>query len=244
MRNYIVAFLCFFLAVFTLHCNKKDAPSMNTGIVYKSGNIGAEIPQEKSSETNIQQLQNKLKSMSSAELFQFALDCWNKGRYSDALTAYNKILETDKNYPDLYYHLGLLYRDMSMADEAICAFQTALVQNPDSAESHCNLGYAYRYKGLHNEAVAEYKKSLALLPESKTKQKANIHYNLGFSYFSGGLIDDSINEFKTALAYKPNDKEIHQKLGIAYTSKGWLDKAKEEFTLSKEYIASGQKEPD
>ena len=57
--------------------------------------------------------------MSNNDRFQFAADCGNQGRYSEALAAYNMILETDKNYPDLYYYQGLLYRDMGMLEVAL-----------------------------------------------------------------------------------------------------------------------------
>lgn len=233
MKNYVVILFGFLLAVPMPGCSKDDISYPNAGIVYKSHGIGGENINDthSSQKHDAQQLQDKLRSMSNDDLFQFALTCGNQGNCSEALTAYNKILETDKNYPDIYYYQGLLYRDMGMMDEAICAFQTAITQNPDSAEAHYNLGYAYRCKGLHNEAVPEYQKSLELIPENKTKQKAYIHFNLGFSYFSNGMIDGAIDEFKKALAYKPKDKEIHQKLGIAYTAKGWTEKAKDEFSL-------------
>ena len=233
MKNYVVILLGFLLVASMLGCSKDDTSYPKAGIVYKSQGIVDESPSDlqASEKPDVQQLQDKLSSMSNDDLFQFALTCGNQGNCSEALTAYNKILETDKNYPDLYYYQGLLYREMGMMDEAICAFQTAITQNPDSSEAHYNLGYAYRCKGLHSEAIPEYQKSLKLIPENKTKQKAYIHFNLGFSYFSNGMIDDAIGQFKKALAYKPKDKEIHQKLGIAYTAKGWTDKAKDEFSL-------------
>jgi len=233
MKNYVVILLGFLLVASMLGCSKDDTSYPKAGIVYKSQGIVDESPSDlqASEKPDVQQLQDKLSSMSNDDLFQFALTCGNQGNCSEALTAYNKILETDKNYPDLYYYQGLLYREMGMMDEAICAFQTAITQNPDSSEAHYNLGYAYRCKGLHSEAIPEYQKSLKLIPENKTKQKAYIHFNLGFSYFSNGMIDGAIDEFKKALAYKPKDKEIHQKLGIAYTAKGWTDKAKDEFSL-------------
>ena len=235
MKNYVVLLLGFLLVTPMLGCSKDDTSYPKAGVIYKSGDIHdknhAAGANGRSPLLTPQQIDDKLKSMSNDDLFQFALTCGNQGNCSEALTAYNKILETDKNYPGLYYYQGLLYRDMGMMDEAICAFQTAITQNPDSAEAHYNLGYAYRCKGLHNEAIPEYQKSLELISENKTKQKAYIHFNLGFSYFSNGMIDDAIGQFKNALAYKPKDKEIHQKLGIAYTAKGWTDKAKDEFTL-------------
>ncbi|MCR4321368.1 MAG: tetratricopeptide repeat protein [Candidatus Brocadiaceae bacterium] len=233
MKNYVVILLGFLLVASMLGCSKDDTSYPKAGIIYKSRGIGDENPSDlqTSQKLDVQQLNDKLRSMSNDDLFQFALDCGNQGNCSEALAAYNKILETDKNYPDLYYYQGLLYRDMGMMDEAICAFQTAITQSPDSAEAHYNLGYAYRCKGLHSEAIPEYQKSLKLISENKTKQKAYIHFNLGFSYFSNGMIDDAIGQFKKALAYKPKDKEIHQKLGIAYTAKGWTDKAKDEFSL-------------
>ncbi len=232
--KYAIAILLGLLpTAFMLGCSKEDTTSQKVGILYKSGGAGDETTNDSGSpqKSDIQQLNAKLRSMNNNDLFQFALTCGNQGSYSEALAAYNKILETDKNYPDLYYYQGLLYRDMGLVDEAICAFQTAITQNPNSAEAYYNLGYAYRCKGLHIEAIPEYRKSLALISEKKTKQKAYIHYNLGFSYFSSGLIDDAISEFQKALAYKPKDRDIHQKLGIAYATKGWADKAKDEFSL-------------
>ncbi|MEB2308591.1 MAG: tetratricopeptide repeat protein [Candidatus Brocadiaceae bacterium] len=232
--TYPVMILLWLLSMaFMLGCSKNDTASSSVGIVYKSGDIGDETTNNSGSAQKLdtRQLNEKLRSMTNDDLFQFALTCGNQGNYSEAVAAYDKILETDKNYPDLYYYQGLLYRDMGMLDEAICAFQTAIVQNPNSAEAFYNLGYAYRCKGLHSEAIPEYKKSLALISEKKTKQRAYIHYNLGFSCFSSGLIDDAIREFQKALVYKPKDREIHQKLGIAYSAKGWADKAKDEFLL-------------
>ncbi|MBI2470866.1 MAG: tetratricopeptide repeat protein [Planctomycetes bacterium] len=233
MKYFVAIIPGLLLTAFMLGCSKDDTASPKAGIIYNSGSIGGETTRDSQSSLkhDAKQLNDKLRSMSNDDLFQFALDCGNQGNCSEALAAYNKILETDKNYPDLYYYQGLLYRDMGMVDEAICAFQTAITQNPASAEAHYNLGYAYRCKGLHNEAVHEYQKSLELIPENKTKQKAYIHFNLGFSYFSNGMIDDAIVQFKKALVYKPKDKEIHQKLGIAYTAKGWTEKAKDEFSL-------------
>lgn len=242
--QYFAAILLGFLFVASmLGCSKEDTTSPKAGIVYKSGDINNKnhtaVTNGGSSLLTSQQINDKLKSLSNDDLFQFALDCGNQGKYPDALAAYNRILETDKNYPNLYYYQGLLYRDMGMREEAICAFQTAIAQDPNSVEAHYNLGYSYRCKGLHTEAITEYRKALELIPEKKTKQKAYIHYNLGFSYFSQGQIDDAIAEFKNALAYKPNGKEIHQKLGIAYTAKGWADKAKDEFSISRKPDTAG-----
>lgn len=239
MKSHIVIPLCFSLAVLTMDCSKNDTPSMNVGTIYNPGNSGDKILKGKTTEqatpsdVSDQQLNNKLNLMDNDTIFQYALASHNQGKHQEALAAYKRILETDKNYPDIYYHQGILYRDMSMREEAICAFQIAVTQNPNSAEAHYNLGYSYRCKGLHSEAIAEYKRALELISEKKVKQKAYIHYNLGFSYFSHGQIDNAIAEFKNALAYKPNGKEIHQKLGIAYTAKGWADKAKDEFSISR-----------
>ncbi|MDN3513431.1 MAG: tetratricopeptide repeat protein [Candidatus Brocadia sp.] len=245
--KYYVAILMGLLPVsFMLGCSRDDTTSTKVGIIYKSDSINNDKtvndPQS-FQKLNIQQLNEKLRTLSNNDLFQFALTCGNQGNYSEALAAFNTLLEKDKNYPDLYYYQGLLYRDMGLLDEAICAFQTAISQNPNSVEARYNLGYAYRCKGLHREAIPQYQKALELIPETKTKQKASIHYNLGFSYFSNGSIDDAIGEFKKAMVYKPKDKEIHQKLGISYTAKGWTDKAKDEFSLYQEHDKSAKKIP-
>ena len=230
MWKYTLLLFIFSFIFTTIGCSKENATHTSIGSVYKSKNLDNKNTRSPDN-LDIQQINGKLSLMSNDDRFQFALKSGNEGRYQEAMAAYNVILDSDKNYPDIYYYQGLLYRDMGLLAEAVCAFQTAITQNPDSAEAHYNLGYAYRCKGLHNEAIPEYQKSLELIHENKTKQKAYIHFNLGFSYFSNGMIDGAIDEFKKALAYKPKDREIHQKLGIAYTAKGWTDKAKDEFSL-------------
>lgn len=244
MKKYMVPFLGSLLVSSLVGCSKDDTPYPKTGIIYKSTGVD-EASKDPSSpqRLDMQQINGKFATMSNSDLFQFALDCGNQGKYTEALAAYAKIVEKDKNYPEVYYYQGLVYRDLGLIDEAICAFQTAVTQNPNFAEAHYNLGYAYRCKGLHGEAIPEYQKALELIPGSRTKQMAAIHYNLGFSLFSKGQIDNAISEFGKALTFKPRDKEIHQKLGIAYTAKGWMDKAKNEFSLCIENDKPSQRIP-
>jgi tetratricopeptide (TPR) repeat protein len=229
MKDTLLLFI-FSLIFIIIGCNKENATHTSIGSVYKSKNLDNKNTRS-SYNLDIQQINGKLSPMSNDDRFQFALKSGNEGRYQEALAAYNVILESDKNYPDIYYYQGLLYRDIGLLDEAVCAFQTAIQQNPNSAEAHYNLGYAYRGKGLQNEAIAEYKKVLKLMSNNKSKQIASVHYNLGLSYFSKGMFDEAVNEYNKALALKPKNKEIHQKLGIAYTAKGWTDKAKDEFSI-------------
>ncbi|MGQ3684681.1 MAG: tetratricopeptide repeat protein [Candidatus Loosdrechtia sp.] len=238
MRISPILPLVLFLTLIHLGCSKGDAPPPNHGIVYTAGHMkdgqhaGEQHGPDDSPDIDLEQISNKLSAMSTIDIFRYALDSQNQGKYAVAMAAYNIVLERDENYPDIYYHQGVLYRDMGMRDEAFSAFQKAVLRNPNSAVAYYNLGYAYRCKGLHSEAVAEYKKALALVPENNARQRASIHYHMGFSYFASGLVDDAIREFSQALAYKPKDKAIHQKLGIAYTAKGWSDKAKIEFSYS------------
>ncbi|MCF6148249.1 MAG: tetratricopeptide repeat protein [Candidatus Kuenenia sp.] len=233
--TYTIVFSLFCSCSF-LGCSKEDSQYTNIGVLYNPTDYTNKNTHTNTNNAKVsqQQIDEKLNHMNNDDLFQFALACGNQGSYSEALAAYNKILEHDTHYPRIYYHLGLLYRDMSLQDEAICAFQTDIAQNPGSPETHYNLGYAYQRKGLYNDAAGEYKQSLNFIPANKTQQQANIHYNLGDSYFSLGSIDEAIDEYKKALALKPENKIIHKKLGMAYRAKGWAEKAKEEFTICDE----------
>ncbi|MDR4507139.1 MAG: tetratricopeptide repeat protein [Candidatus Brocadiaceae bacterium] len=236
MKHHCIILFCFVLIGILTSCSKGDIPYTNTGVIYtddgaytenSTATKNTEIP-------NQQQVNDKLEALNNKELFQLALSCGNQGNYSEALTVFNKILETDKNYPNLYYYQGIFYRNMNLTDEAICAFQTAISQNTNSAETHYNLGFAYEHKGLHHDAITEYQKALELVPENRAKQRAAIHLNTGISYYSEGSIDDAINEYKKALKYTPENNKIHQKLGIAYRAKGWENLAKEEFSVYQE----------
>lgn len=236
ITNTITILFCLFCTCSFLGCGKEDSKYTSIGVLYNPADYTNENTQTNTNEAKLsqQQINEKLKHMSNDDLFQFALTCGNQGNYSEALAAYNKILGNNTHYPRVYYHLGLLYRDMGLQDEAICAFQTDLTQNPESPETHYNLGYAYQRKGLYDDAANEYKQSLNAIPANKTQQLANIHYNLGDSYFSSGSIDEAIDEYKKALALKPESKIIHKKLSIAYDARGWAEKTKDEFSNSNE----------
>jgi len=64
---------------------------------------------------------------------------YNKEKYNDAITLYNKVLEKGEYAPDLYYNLGNCYYRIANYPMAILNFERAKKLNPADADIDFNL---------------------------------------------------------------------------------------------------------
>jgi tetratricopeptide (TPR) repeat protein len=60
--------------------------------------------------------------------------------------------------------LGIVFAKQGRYDEAIRAFQQALMHEPESAEAHKNIGIAYSYQGRLEAAMQEFQTALRIDP--------------------------------------------------------------------------------
>jgi tetratricopeptide (TPR) repeat protein len=74
------------------------------------------------------------------------------GRYKDAISAYQKAIESAPDREVYYYYLGLLYSVEQQHDDAVQAFQIVLRKNPDYVLAHSALAGVYHRMGLENKA--------------------------------------------------------------------------------------------
>jgi hypothetical protein len=69
---------------------------------------------------------------------------YQKGKYEQAVTAYESVLATKQHSSDLYFNLGNCYYKMNKVAPAIYNYEKALVLNPDDAEILNNLAFAQK----------------------------------------------------------------------------------------------------
>ena len=79
-------------------------------------------------------------------------------KYDDALKAYRKATESDKNDDHSFYWMGRIYTHNKMYDEAIDSFHNATLSNPKNGDAHYRLGLLNYMKKRYRSAIDSFNK--------------------------------------------------------------------------------------
>ncbi|MCE2414199.1 tetratricopeptide repeat protein [Candidatus Poribacteria bacterium] len=118
-----------------------------------------------------------------------------------------------------YYGLGLAYTGLEKFEDAVAAYQRAIVLVSDSAYTHAALASAYANMHRYAEALDAYKVAVALDPNDKM-----IHHQLGNVYSKRGERSAAIAHQQRAIGIAPEFAAAHYQLGLLYAQeKRWTD---------------------
>ena len=81
----------------------------------------------------------------------------NEGDLDKALEEYQKALQLNPNYTQVYTNVGTVYIEKKEYDKAIQQFKRVIELNYWDRKAHYNLGLAYLYKGEVEKAQEEVK---------------------------------------------------------------------------------------
>ena len=98
--------------------------------------------------------------------FQAAVELSNQELHSEAILAFQKVLELDPNFqPDIvHYGIALAYDAMGMEARAVEELGVVLSFNPSNVEAHIILGSIHAKRGRYEEAARSYEMALAIKP--------------------------------------------------------------------------------
>ena len=103
---------------------------------------------------------------------------------------------------NFYYDLGVSHYDKGKIDEAISAWEIAIIVNPEFAAAYYNLGNAYEEKGLLKEAVSAWEKVIEITPFD-----IDVYFNMGVTYTKRGMFREAAKISKKAIKINPEDPE-------------------------------------
>jgi len=140
------------------------------------------------------------------------------GKHEAALHAFNEALarepEGSPANADVYFDMGITYRDQGDPRRAAIAYHHALNLRSDFWEAHSNLGGVLHDQGKLDEAVAEYRAAKRLKPD-----EASVRNNLGNTLCDKQEFDSAIAEFTDLYRQAPEWEGGHNCLARAYMSK-------------------------
>ncbi len=103
------------------------------------------------------------------ELFERAAQAFYDGKYEQAVSDYERIIELDPNFAPAYNALGLALKIRGVqAEDAVYYFKKALEIDPQFVASYDNLGKLYYSEGDMDQAEQYFIKGLALDPNNES----------------------------------------------------------------------------
>lgn len=142
------------------------------------------------------------------------------GRFPEAESICQQILQPDPNQPDALHLLGVIAYQVGRHDTAVELITKALDIKPNFAAAHSNLGNALKGLSRLDDAVDSYTKAILLNPDL-----AVAHNNLGNTLQELGQLDKAVASYQKALHIDPGYAEAHSNLGDTFRDLGRLDDA-------------------
>ena len=96
---------------------------------------------------------------------QQALDAFKATDYEKAVESFLKVLDEDKNNPNILNNIGLCYAKLAKDDLAIEYFLKALSFNPKSVQTYINLADVYYRNKNIIEAINLLENGVTLMPQ-------------------------------------------------------------------------------
>ena len=146
------------------------------------------------------------------------IDSYKRGYFSDAITEFNKVVESDaidKDKAIALNFIGSIKDEQGNYDEAITTFQRALNYDSKNPDIFKNLSLAYRHKKDYGKAINSAEKSLSL-----RENDVNSQLLLGNIYFEQGKYDEAIEKYDEILKRNPQNAAIHYNKATALLKKG------------------------
>jgi tetratricopeptide (TPR) repeat protein len=102
---------------------------------------------------------------------------------------------------DTHYDLGLAYKEMTLLDEAIKAFEKALRAPGREVQCRVMIGMCLRDMGSPTEAIQQFKQGLHAQPSERERQ--SLHYEIGVTYEAIGDDAEALYYFEMVLKRDP-----------------------------------------
>ena len=107
----------------------------------------------------------KINPKSTEVVYMIAKFYQDAGKMKQAIDAYNKLLEMDKNYKEAYYNLGAIeYAKSKNPEKAKGFFTSAINADPQYAEAYFARGVCYEDMKEIDDAIADYKQAVQYKP--------------------------------------------------------------------------------
>jgi tetratricopeptide (TPR) repeat protein len=133
-------------------------------------------------------------------------------------------IQLKPNYPEAFYNLGLVLRDLGLVTDALDAQRRAVAQNPRYLDALVQLGFLWNAVGNTREALNALDRAIAI-----DNRSFDAHYYRSTVLTELGRLDDAIGAINQALAIRPDSPEALHALGNTLTRAHREDEALKQY---------------
>ena len=170
------------------------------------------------------------------ETYELGRRSYERGDVDDALTQFDRLLQTRRGFADVHYMMGTLLERKNDLELAAQSLREALRLNPSYAEAMLALASIYerlgnfdRSREIAERAMETARPRLGALDATTRGKLANLQAQLGDAFREAGDLAEAIDAYHKALDRCPKFHDIRHRLGIALREAGLPDRALAEF---------------
>jgi adenylate cyclase len=129
-------------------------------------------------------------------------------RYTEAIAAYQRLLDEYPNTPIAYSQIGMLLNFTGRSEEAIPMVETAIRLDPQSPNRrfyYQNLGFALLMLGRDEESIVWMQRALAATPNTVARSRATYNFMLAAAYARLGRLEEAHRAIADANRIWPYD---------------------------------------
>ena len=127
-----------------------------------------------------------------------------KNKFDEAMTDYDKAIQSNKEYEDAYLNRGNLYFIQGQHDKALIDLNEAIDLDPEYAKAFNSRGSVYATQGRLEASLIEFNEAIRLDPAYKDAYK-----NRGFAYFNLKNYQQALTDLNKFLSYEPNHTNVN-----------------------------------
>jgi protein O-GlcNAc transferase len=183
--------------------------------------------------------------MSAEAYFYLGNAFQHKGQSDNAVTFYQKALQSNPNFAEAYNNMGIAFVDQDRKNEAITCYQKALQIKPDYSDSYSNIvdqlrqtcnwqeltSIAAKLDGFTRKALDNGTKPVES-PFHNITRHAELSLNLAIAKSWSCEIDRDMSFLKTLFPFDGIRSDKQKKIVIGYLSNEFLDHATAHLMLS------------
>jgi tetratricopeptide (TPR) repeat protein len=145
-----------------------------------------------------------------------------RGAYSQAVTAFKKVLAAEPSFFEAQFNLGFAYLQWGNNNQAAAELKKALKLNPKHSEAWSNLAIAYDNLGRSGEAINALAQAVRYDPENMTARM-----NLAAMYANANRPKEALVQYREMARMDTANLEINGNLAKCLVATGASGEAKE-----------------
>jgi tetratricopeptide (TPR) repeat protein len=144
--------------------------------------------------------------------FNKGVASYNNGDWDKAVSYFNKIIEKEPAYKQVYLYRGMTYRQLKQNMKAVDDLTQAITEDETEFLAFCERGFCYYDLEKYEEAAADLKYYVSKVDTAGV----DAYRILGKSYFYLEQSRNAVNAFTKALEIAPDNFESYANRGLSY----------------------------